>query len=239
MGEKNFSEQRNSFWRKMNTAECMVMKKPPQRIRCSSDRGGEPCVKKPEAALEDSSHVREEGLSYNNAGDNINVGSLLSDVVLRGKRIPKLSSPEKRVDQGYENDSERVFGIIAAIEKYVLYIAVTKYILFQAITKYILFQAITKYILFQSITKFLLFQLYLQHIVATGKDDHGLLKNEIENYRSNDDEEELENCEEISRQNLAQQEDYNKDHTPVAVLEGSRGENTDEICEQSDLEALR
>ena len=230
MGEKNFSEQRNSFWRKMNTAECMVMKKPPQRLRCSSDRGGEPCVKKPEAALEDSSHVREEGVSYNNAGDNINVGSPLSDVVLRGKRIPKLSSPEKRVDQGYSNDSERVFGIIAAIEKYVLYIAVTKYILFQAITKYILFQAITKYILFQAITKyilfqaitkFVLFQAYLQHIVATGKDDHGLSDNASENYRSNDDEEELENCEDTSEQNLAQQEDYNKDHTPLVVQEES------------------
>merc|ERR1712218_721591 len=88
MGEKNFSEQRNSFWRKMNTAEGMVMKKPPQRLRCSSDRGGEPCVKKPEAALEDSSHVRDEGLSYNNAGDNINIDSPLSDVVWGEKGYP-------------------------------------------------------------------------------------------------------------------------------------------------------
>ena len=124
MGEKNFSEQRNSFWRKMNTAECMVMKKPPQRLRCSSDRGGEPCVKKPEAALEDSSHVREEGLSYDNAGNNLNVSlidSPLPDVDLRGKGIPKLSSPLKKVDQGYENDIERGFGIIAVIGKYALF----------------------------------------------------------------------------------------------------------------------
>merc|ERR1711973_898210 len=105
MGEKNFSEQRNSFWRKMNTAECMVMKKPPKRLLCSSDSGGEPCVKKPEAALEDSSHVREEGLSYNNAGENINIDSPLTDVDLRGKGIPKLSSPPEKVDQGYENDT--------------------------------------------------------------------------------------------------------------------------------------
>jgi len=68
MGEKKKSEQRNSFWRKMNTAECMVIRKQPKRLLSSSDSGGEPCVKILEAAVEDSSHVREEGLSYDNAG---------------------------------------------------------------------------------------------------------------------------------------------------------------------------
>ena len=159
MGVWKLSEQCNSFWRKMNTAECRVMRKPPKRLQCSSDRGGEPCVKILEAVVEDPLHVREEGLSYNNAGNNLNVSlidSPLSDIVLR----EKLSTPEKEVVQGYENDGERGFGNIAVIEKFALYMAVTKFVLFQAITKYILFQALTQIFLFQA---------YLQHIVATGK----------------------------------------------------------------------
>ena len=156
----------------MNTAERRVMRQPPKRLLCSSDRGGKPCVKILKAGVEDSSHVREEGLTYNNAGDNLNVSlidSPLPDVDLRGKGIPKLPSPLKKVDQGYENDIERGFGVIAAIGKYALYMAATNFVLFQAITKYVLFQAFEKFVLFQALTKFVLFQAYLQHIVATGK----------------------------------------------------------------------
>merc|ERR1711873_195948 len=107
--------------------------------------------------------------------------------------------------------------------------AATNFVLFQAITKYVLFQAFEKFVLFQALTKFVLFQAYLQHIVATGKDDYGLSNKYGSNDEDNDiyfseDEEELENCEDTSEQNLAQQEDYNKDHTPLVVQEDSSGE---------------